>query len=47
MGGGSFHCTGDSDQDHSQEKRNAKKAKWMSEDALKAAEKRRGAKGKG
>ena len=28
-------------------KRNAKKAKWMSEEDLKAAEKRRGAKGKG
>ena len=38
-------CTGGSDQDHCQEK--CKKAKWLSEEALQVAEKRREAKGKG
>ena len=38
-------CTGGSDQDHCQEK--CKKAKWLSEEALQMAEKRREAKGKG
>ena len=45
MDGGSWRCTGGSDQDHSQEK--CKKAKWLSEEALQNAEKRREAKGKG
>ena len=43
---GSFHCTGGSGQDHPQEKE-MKRAKWLSEEALKIAEKRREAKGKG
>ena len=38
-------CTGGSDQDHCQEK--CKKAKWLSEEVLQMAEKRREAKGKG
>ena len=38
--------TGGSDQDHPQEKE-MKKAKWLSEEALQIAEKRREAKGKG
>ena len=42
---GSWHCTGDRDQDHPQEK--CKKEKWMSEEALKIAVKRRGVKSKG
>ena len=40
------HCMGGSDQDHPQEKE-CKKAKWLSEEALQIAEKRRQAKGKG
>ena len=49
MGLGSWHCTGCSDQDYSQEKdySQCKKAKWLSEEALQIAEKRRDAKGKG
>ena len=43
---GSGHCTGDSDQDPPQEKK-CKKAKWLSEEPLQIAEKRREAKGKG
>ena len=39
-------CTGDSDQDHPQEKE-MQNAKWLSEEALQIAEKRRQAKGKG
>ena len=46
MGGGSWHCTGGSDQDHPQEKK-WKKAKWLSEEALQIAEKRKDEKGKG
>ena len=42
----SSHCTGGSDQDHPQEKE-SKKAKWLSEEALQIAKKRREAKGKG
>ena len=38
MDGGSWHCTGGSDEDHSQEKK-YKKAKWLSEEALQIAEK--------
>ena len=44
--GGSWHCTGGSDQDHLQEKKQ-KKAKWLSEEALQIAEKKRELKGKG
>ena len=40
------HCTGGRDQDHPQEKK-IKKAKWLSEEGLQIAEKRREAKGKG
>ena len=39
-------CTGGSDQDHPKKKK-WKKAKWLSEEALQIAEKRREAKGKG
>ena len=37
MDRGSRHCTGGSDQDHPQGKKNAKKAKWLSEEALQIA----------
>ena len=40
------NCTGGSDQDHPQEKE-IKKAKWLSEEALQIAVKRREVKGKG
>ena len=46
MDRGLWHCTGGSDQDHPQEKE-IKKAKWLSEEALQIAEKRREVKGKG
>ena len=46
MDGGSWHCTGGSDQDHPQKKK-CKKAKWLSEEALQIAENRKEAKGKG
>ena len=46
MDRGSWHCTGGNDQDQAQEKE-SKKAKWLSEEALQIAEKRRDAKGKG
>ena len=46
MGGGSWHCTGGSDQDHPQEKE-MQKAKCLSEEALQIAEERREGKGKG
>ena len=46
MDGGSRHDTGGSDQDHPQEKE-MQKEKWLSEEALQIAEKRREAKGKG
>ena len=42
----SWHCTGGSDQDNPQKKK-CKKAKWLSEEALQIAVKRREAKGKG
>ena len=45
MDGGLWHCTRGSEQDHTQEKE-MKKAKWLSEEALQIAEKRREAKGK-
>jgi len=46
MDGGSWHCTGGSDQDHPQ-KNECKKAKCLSEEALQIAVKWREAKGKG
>ena len=42
---GSRHCTGHRDQDYPQEKE-MQKAKWLSEEALQIAEKRREAKAK-
>ena len=47
MDGGSRHYIGDRNQDHPQEKEMQKKAKWLSEEALQTAMKRREAKGKG
>ena len=46
MDGGSWHCTGDRDQDHPQGNKKCKKAKWLSKEALQIAEKRREVKGK-
>ena len=46
MDGGSWHCTGDRDQDHPQEKE-MQKEKWLSEEPLKIVEKRREDKSKG
>ena len=46
MDRGSGHHTTGYDQNHPQEKK-SKKAKWLSEEALQIAEKRREAKGKG
>ena len=46
MDGGLWHCTRGSDQDHPKKKK-CKKAKWLSEEALQIAEKRREAKGEG
>ena len=46
MDGGLCHCTGDRDQDHPQKKK-CKKAKWLSEEALQIAVKRREVKSKG
>ena len=45
MDEGLLHCTGDRDQDHAHEK--CKKAKWLSEEALQIAVKRREAKSQG
>ena len=45
MDRGSWHCTGGSDQDP--KKKKCKKAKWLYEEALQIAEKRRKVKGKG
>ena len=45
MNGGLLQCTGGSDQDHLQEKE-MKKSKWLSEEALQIAEKRKEVKGK-
>ena len=42
-----WHYTGDKNQDHPQEKKCKKKAKWLSEKALQIAMKRREAKSKG
>ena len=46
MDGGSWHCTEGNDQDHPQEKE-MQKGKWLSEEALQIAEKRREDNGKG
>ena len=46
MDGGSWHCTGGSDQEHPQEKE-MQKAKWLTEEALQIDKKRRESKGKG
>ena len=46
MDRGLWHCIGGRDQDHPQEKE-CKKAKWLSEEALQIAVKRREAKSKG
>ena len=46
MGGGLWHYTGGSDQEHPQEKE-MQKGKILSEEALQIAERRREAKGKG
>ena len=46
MDRGSWHCTGDRNQDHTKKKK-CKKAKWLSEEALKIAVKRREVKSKG
>ena len=46
MEGGSWHCTGDRDQDHPHGKER-QKAKWLSGEALQIAVKRREAKSKG
>ena len=42
-----FHCTGEAVIKTSPRKRNEKRAKWLSEETLQIAEKRREAKGKG
>ena len=46
MDKGSWHCTGDRDQDHPQEKE-MKQAKWLSKEALQIAVKRREVKSRG
>ena len=46
MNRGLSHCTGSSDQNHTQEKE-MQKGKWLSEEALQIAVERREAKGKG
>ena len=46
MDGGSWHCTGGSDQDHAH-KKEMQNDQWLSEEALQIAEKVREAKGKG
>ena len=46
MDGGSWHCTGGSDQDRPQEKE-MQKGKWLAEKALQIVEKRREVKSKG
>ena len=46
MDRGLWHCTGDRDQDYPQEKE-IKKTKWLPEEALQTAMKRREVKGKG
>ena len=43
----SQHCTGGGDQNHPQGKKSENKLKWLSQQALQIAEKRKEAKGKG
>ena len=47
MDRGLWHCIGDRDQDHPQGAKKCKKAKWLSEDTLQIAVKRRESKSKG
>ena len=47
MNGGSWPSTKGSDQDHPQEKKKCKKAKWLFEDTLQTAEKKKEVKDKG
>ena len=47
MDGGSWHFTGGSDQNHPQGKKKCKETKWLSDEALQTAEKRRQVKSKG
>ena len=47
MDGGLRHCIGDRDQDHPHQKEKCKNAKWLSEEALQIAVKRREMKSKG
>ena len=47
MDRGWCHCIGGKDQDHPQEKKKCKKAKWLSEGTLQIAEKRQEVKSKG
>ena len=47
MDGGLLHCTGSADQNYFSKKNKCRKAKWLSEEALQIAEKRREVKGKG
>ena len=47
MDGGSQHCTGDWEQDHPKGKKKCKKAKWLSQQALRIAVKRGEMKSKG
>ena len=44
MDGGLWHCIGDRDQDHPKEKE-MQNTKWLSEEAVQIAEKRREVKG--
>ena len=44
---GLWHCTGDKEQDHPNKKGKQKKTKWLSEEALQIAVKRRKVKSKG
>ena len=46
MDGGSRHCRGNRDQDHFPMEKKCKKAKWLSEEALEIAVKRREVKSK-
>ena len=47
MDRGTSYCTGDRNQDHPPQKKKCKEAKWLSEEALQIAVKRREEKSKG
>ena len=47
MDGGTWYCTGDREQDHPHGKEMQKNPKWLSEEALQIAVKRREANSKG